>query len=67
MFKHAFHGGSAVEVFSTCGKNPIEKWKISSGTPHKVFESSIKGYIYNLEGQTKMQLPADDKDSLGLI
>ena len=29
MFKHAYHGGPAVEVFSTSGKNPLEKWKVT--------------------------------------
>ena len=28
MFKHAFHGGPAVEVLSEKGKNPLEKWKV---------------------------------------
>jgi hypothetical protein len=38
MFKLAYHGGPAVEVFSTSGKNPLEKWKVT-GTPQKVFDS----------------------------
>jgi hypothetical protein len=67
MFKNAFHGGPAVEVFSTSGKNPMEKWKVS-GSISKVFDSEMKGYIYNLDGQAKMQIPKDDlKDHLGLI
>lgn len=66
MFKHAFHGGPAVEIFSTSGKNPLEKWKVS-GSLQKVFDSTIKGYIYNIEGQSKIQLPKDDKEYLGLI
>lgn len=66
MFKHAFHGGPAVEIFSTSGKNPLEKWKVQGSIP-KVFESTIKGYIFTLDGQSKMQLPKDDKELLGLI
>lgn len=50
MFKHAFHGGPAVEIFSTSGKNPLEKWKVTGSNISKVFESSIKGYIYNIDG-----------------
>jgi hypothetical protein len=50
MFKHAYHGGPAVEVFTTAGKNPLEKWKVTGGGHQKVFDSSVKGYIYNLEG-----------------
>ena len=50
MFKHAFHGGPAVEVFSTSGKNPLQHWKVSGTPPTKVFDSTIKGYLYNLDG-----------------
>jgi hypothetical protein len=50
MFKHAYHGGPAVEVFSTQGKNPLEKWKVSGAAPSKVFDSQMKGYIYSLDG-----------------
>jgi len=49
MFKHAFHGGPAVEILSTSGKNPLEKWK-TSGTIAKSFDSALKSYIYNLDG-----------------
>jgi hypothetical protein len=49
MFKHAFHGGPAVEIFSTSGKNPLENWK-TSGAITKAFDSQIKGYIYTLDG-----------------
>ncbi len=66
MFKHAYHGGPAVEVFSTTGKNPLEGRKVS-GNPTKVFDSTIKGYIYTLDGQAKIQVPKDDKDLLSLI
>ncbi len=66
MFKHAYHGGPAVEVFTTSGKNPLEKWKVN-GQPIKVFDSQMKGYIYNLDGQAKISVPKDDKETLGLI
>ena len=66
MFKHAYHGGPAVEVFSTTGKNPLENWKVG-GAPSKVFDQTIKGYIYTLDGQAKIQVPKEDKDLLGLI
>ncbi len=49
MFKHAFHGGPAVEILSPSGKNPLEKWKTQSLIP-KTFDSSLKGYIFTLEG-----------------
>lgn len=54
MFKHAFHGGPAVEVFSTSGNNPLEKWKVSGGTLQKTYDKLVKGYIYGLDGQQKM-------------
>ncbi len=66
MFKLAYHGGPAVEIFSTSGKNPLEKWK-TTGSIQKVFDSEMKGYIYTLDGQSKIQLPKDDKEQLGLI
>ena len=53
MFKLAYHGGLSVEVFSTSGKNPLEKWKVT-GSASKVFDSLMKGYIYNLDGQSKI-------------
>ena len=67
MFKTAFHGGPAVEIFSTVGKNPLEKWKVSGGGVEKIYDSSVKGYIFTLEGQAKIQLPKDEKETLGLI
>ncbi len=68
MFKHAFHGGPAVEVFATSGKNPLQNWKVTGTNLQKVFDKAIKGNIYILEGQSKMQLPKDEKkDILGLI
>eukprot|EP00347_Sterkiella_histriomuscorum_P001111 403373285 len=54
MFKHAFHGGPAVEVLTVSGKNPLEKWK-TTGTIGKPFESTMKGYIFTLDGQSKIK------------
>lgn len=67
MFKHAFHGGAAVEVLTTAGKNPVEKWKATGGGLKKDFDSKVKGYIYTLDGQCKLQLPSDDREILGLV
>ena len=50
MFKLAYHGGPAVEVFTTSGKNPLEKWKVSGGNIQKIFDSQMKGYIMTIEG-----------------
>ena len=49
MFKNAYHGGPAVEVLSTAGKNPLENCKVT-GSVTKTFDSSLKGYILGLEG-----------------
>ena len=65
MFKHAFHGGPSVEVLHLQGTNPLQNWKVQ-GT-QKVFDKSIKGNVLVLEGQSKIQLPKDDKELLGLI
>lgn len=66
MFKHAFHGGPAVEIFTITGKNPLEKWK-TTGSITKSFDNTMKGFIYTLDNTAKMQLPKDEKEFLGLI
>jgi hypothetical protein len=70
MFAKAYQSGSApVEVLSASGKDPSPKLlKINQVT--KIYERSIKGYIYNLERvstQTILQCPASSKDSLGIF
>jgi len=64
MFASHFQGGPAVEVFTTKGKNPLEKWKVFGGSKNasRVYDKTSKGYIYEVSGtQTKIQLPADDR------
>ena len=56
----------AVEILSTSGKNPLEKWK-TQGTIAKSFDNTLKSYIYSIDGQSKLQIPKDEKDFLGLI
>ncbi len=52
MFKHAFHGGPAVEILTTNGKNPLQNFKVEGGAKNvkKVFEKELKGSIYHIEG-----------------
>ena len=52
MFKHAFHGGPAVEVFTTSGKDPLQHFKVDGGVKNvkKVFDKEMKGSIYNIDG-----------------
>ncbi|XP_059800218.1 uncharacterized protein C3orf67 homolog isoform X1 [Hypanus sabinus] len=71
MFKNEYQGGAFVEIFSSQGKDPVARWKLC-GSPavQKVFDKEVKSYVYILEGscqRNKMQLPKDNKHSLGLI
>lgn len=52
MFKNAYHGGAAVEIFTTAGKEPLKNFKIEGGSKNvqKVFEKLMKCSIYNIEG-----------------
>jgi len=69
MFKHAYHGGNAVEVFTTAGKDPLKNFKVEGGkNVQKVFDKEMKGSIYTLDGpQTKIQIPSSERESLGLL
>ncbi|XP_063662040.1 protein CFAP20DC isoform X19 [Pan troglodytes] len=65
-------GGAFVEIFSAQGKNPGAKWKIL-GSPSviwKEFDKEVKSFVFVLEGSSqtnKIQLPKENKQSLGLI
>jgi len=70
MFKNANHGGPAVEVFTAAGKDPLKNFKVdgSAKNVQKIFDKQMKGSIYNLDGATtKIQIPANEKDTLGLL
>ncbi|XP_041639856.1 uncharacterized protein C3orf67 homolog [Cheilinus undulatus] len=72
MFKNNYQGGTAVEIFSGQGKDPVAKWKLSGGPSaiHKEYEKEVKGFVYCLEGSSqtvKMQMPENGKMSLGLL
>ena len=70
MFKHAYHGGPAVEVFTTSGKDPLAYFKIDGGIKNvkKIFDKPMKGSIYTIDGaQTKIQIPSTEKEGLGLL
>ena len=58
----------AVEVFGANGSNPVANWKVA-GSVQKVYEKAVKGYVYRCDGgpSAKMQLPKDDRRSLGLV
>jgi len=63
-----FQGGVAVDVFGANGSNPTANWKVA-GAVQKVYEKAVKGYVYRCDGgpSAKMQLPKDDRRSLGLV
>lgn len=55
-------------MFTSGGKNPLEKWK-TSGVVSKQYDKSAKGYVVSLESAAaKMQLPRDEKKNpLGIV
>ena len=69
MFRHAYHNGPAVEVFTTTGKDPLKIFKVEGGAKNvkKVFDKTMKGSVYTVDGiTTKLQVPAKEKDTLAL-
>ena len=68
LFEGVFQGGPAVDVFGASGSNPTSNWKVS-GAVQRVYDKSVKGYVFCCEGgpSAKMQLPKDDRRSLGLV
>lgn len=67
MFKSHYQGGVYVEIFSAQGKDPAAKWA-QSGKVQRIFDKSVRSYVYMLEGgpSTKMQVPKDEKLGLSL-
>ena len=66
MFKHAYHGGSHVEVLSTQGKTPLKDWK-QEGKIVKEYDKEMKQSVFQLSESSKLQIPADEKEVLGLV
>lgn len=65
MFAGAFHGGPSVEVFTAQGSAPLKDWKVS-GKPKKLYDKEVKSFIFDLDGMSKIQVPKDERGSLGL-
>ena len=65
MFVQAFHGGPSVEVFTAQGSNPLQGWKVG-GKPKKIYDKEVKSFVFDLDGLTKMQVPKDERGTLGL-
>ena len=57
-----------MDVFSANGSNPTNNWKVV-GAVQRVYDKAVKGYVYQCSGgpTAKMQLPKDERRSLGLV
>lgn len=66
MFKHAYHGGTHVELLSTAGKTPLKDWK-QEGKIVKEYDKEMKSSLFHLTEQSRLSIPQDEKDQLGLI
>jgi hypothetical protein len=68
LFDNTFQGGAVVDVFGASGSNPTANWKVQ-GPVEKVYDKSVKGYVFRCEGgpSARMQLPKDDRRTLGLV
>jgi len=69
MYQDSYQGGPLFEVFTASGQNPLSNLKIS-GTVKKLFDKSVRGYVYECDSggaQNRMSLPKDEKKGLGLI
>lgn len=70
VFAGEYQGGSYVEVLGTQGSNPLSLWKICGPQKNvtKQYDKPLKSYIYiSSGGGCKLQIPKDDKSSLGLV
>lgn len=59
----SYQGGPFVEAFSSSGSNPLVNCKLSGEKGvQKVYEKTVKGYVYTLTGAaSKLQLPKDER------
>ena len=67
MFKHAYHGGTHVEILATQGKTPLKDWK-TEGKIIKEYDKDMKQSVFILGDSSKLQIPSDEKqETLGLV
>ena len=71
MFSNEFQGGPFVDLMPS-GSNPLANWKLTGPQKsfQKVYDKDVKGYIHqglNGGGSVKLQIPKDDKATLGLL
>mmetsp|Transcript_8258 Transcript_8258/g.16119 ORF Transcript_8258/g.16119 Transcript_8258/m.16119 type:complete len:681 (+) Transcript_8258:58-2100(+) len=70
MFERQYQGGSSVEILSASGRDPLDKWKVSSKKQvRKIFEKGVRGFVFECGGSTsaKMNLPRSERETLGLV
>eukprot|EP01018_Ginkgo_biloba_P017011 Gb_03558 [translate_table: standard] len=65
-----YQGGSSYTIFSAQGSNPVSNCKVCGKGVQKVYDRSVKGYVYCCGGgpSSKLQFPKDDsKAGLQLV
>ncbi|KAL2649455.1 hypothetical protein R1flu_017583 [Riccia fluitans] len=65
-----YPGANSLTLFSAQGSNPLEDCKVYGKGVQKVYDRSVKGYVYSISGglQSKLQLPKhDSKAGLQLL
>lgn len=71
MFASEYQGGSFVDLMPS-GSNPLGGWKITGPqkSVQKVYDKDTKGFVHHSSsggGGAKLQIPKDDKATLGLL
>ena len=67
MFKHAYQGGTHVELLQAAGKTPLKDWKVE-GKVQQRYDKNMKGSLFILGDTSKISLPPDEKsEHLGLV
>jgi hypothetical protein len=75
MFSNQYQNGLYIELFNTqsninfnLDKDMVKTWKFQ-GKISKEYDSQLKGYIniLNNAGASKMQLPSNEKNALGIV
>ncbi|PNH10430.1 hypothetical protein TSOC_002824 [Tetrabaena socialis] len=69
LFGNEYQGGPHVDVLGTHGQNPLGPWKVSGPQKgvQKVYDKTLKGYVFVCSGGCRMVLPRDDRAVLGLV
>jgi hypothetical protein len=52
----SYQGGASYELFSSQGKL-YQNWKYQKSLIRKVYERSVKGFLFSVEGMGKLKFP----------